>query len=66
MQEKSEREHHSMEKELLERLKKMGYQERHLYELQKFMDEKCPVIIHFHLHKHMNFYLKDTYYRNQF
>jgi hypothetical protein len=34
--------------------------------LRQYIERDCPIIIHIHISKHMEMYLKDTHYRNQF
>jgi flagellar assembly factor FliW len=44
----------------------MGKNDDDLVKLYNYIAYKAPVIIHFHANKHMQYYIKDTHYRNQF
>eukprot|EP00656_Telonema_subtile_P047328 TRINITY_DN5428_c0_g1_i12.p1 TRINITY_DN5428_c0_g1~~TRINITY_DN5428_c0_g1_i12.p1 ORF type:complete len:423 (-),score=168.29 TRINITY_DN5428_c0_g1_i12:149-1417(-) len=51
---------------LLPRVKKLGYTEAQLQRAMDYIREEAPIIIHFHIDKCIDFFLKDTHYRNQF
>ena len=63
---KSEKEHNEIKPTLQTRIKKMGYTLEDLNNLQFYVENYAPIIIHIHISKHMNFFVKDTHYRSQF
>ena len=63
---KSEKEHNEIKPTLQARIKKMGYTLEDLNNLQFYVENYAPIIIHIHISKHMTFFLKDTHYRSQF
>jgi len=52
--------------QLQERCKKLGYTDVDLWTTLAFIREQAPVVVQIHLHKLMDFFEKDTHYRNQF
>lgn len=66
MHENSCRQHFSGRIQLQKRLEKLGYGEPDLEQLYEYVYRRVPVIIHVHINKHMEFFVKDTNYRNQF
>lgn len=48
------------------RVNKIGYNLDGLENLQHYIENYAPIIIHIHVHKHMILFNKDTHYRNLF
>ena len=55
-----------MKKALQDRVKKLGHSIEDLNNLQFYIEKYAPIIIHIHVSKHMEFFIKDTHYRSQF
>eukprot|EP00658_Telonema_sp_P-2_P033538 TRINITY_DN24596_c0_g1_i1.p1 TRINITY_DN24596_c0_g1~~TRINITY_DN24596_c0_g1_i1.p1 ORF type:complete len:406 (+),score=101.50 TRINITY_DN24596_c0_g1_i1:249-1466(+) len=51
---------------LLPRVQKLGYSEAQLQRCLDYIRDEAPIIIHFDLQKCIDFFIKDTHYRNQF
>lgn len=51
---------------MLNKIKKIGYNKEHLDNLQFYIENLAPLIVHIHVTKHMEFFIKDTHYRSQF
>ena len=66
MHNKSEKLHWINEKTLIERIKKLGFNQTDLENLHHYIVNYAPIIIHMHVNMHMQFFVKDTHYRNQF
>jgi len=54
------------EKPLLQRFKKLGYDARAFKDTIRYIRNKAPIIIHVNLQTTMQYFIKDTHYRNQF
>lgn len=52
--------------QLLPRVKKLGYSEAQLQRCMDYIREEAPIIVHFHIDRCLDFFIKDTHYRNQF
>ena len=63
---KSEKEHNAVKKSVQQRIGKLGYSIEDLNNLQYYIENYAPIIIHCHVAKHMQFFVKDTHYRSQF
>jgi len=50
---KSEKEHNTAKKALQDRVKKLGYSIEDLNNLQFYIENYAPIIIHIHVSKHM-------------
>lgn len=48
------------------RVNKIGYNLDDLENLQHYIENYAPIIIHIHVYKHMMLFNKDTHYRNLF
>ena len=66
MHEKSEKLHWKAEKALTGRIESLGYKAGDLENLHHYIVNYAPIIIHMHANNHMQFFVKDTHYRNQF
>ena len=66
MHEKSEKFHWISEPYLVKRIEAMGYKASDLENLHHYIVNYAPIIIHMHANNHMQFFVKDTHYRNQF
>jgi ribosomal silencing factor RsfS len=66
MHQRSEKEHNSVKSALQQRVKKLGFSIEDLNNLQFYIENYAPIIIHVHVSKHMEFFVKDTHYRSQF
>ena len=66
MHKKSEKLHWMSENALLTRVKGLGYGASDLENLHHYIVNYAPIIIHMHANNHMQFFVKDTHYRNQF
>lgn len=44
----------------------LGYKPSDLENLHHYIVNYAPIIIHMHVNSHMQFFVKDTHYRNQF
>lgn len=66
MHNKSEKEHNNVKNTVQQRIKKLGYSIEDLNNLQFYIENYAPIIIHCHVSKHMQFFIKDTHYRSQF
>lgn len=66
MHNKSEKEHNTVKNTVQQRIKKLGYSIEDLNNLQFYIENYAPIIIHCHVSKHMQFFIKDTHYRSQF
>lgn len=66
MHAKSEKFHWIAKDLLLDRLYKLGMFMGDLTNLTNYVTHYAPVIIHFHVNKHMGYFTNDTNYRNQF
>lgn len=51
---------------LITRIEKLGYKSKDLENLHHYIVNYAPIIIHMHVNMHMQFFVKDTHYRNQF
>lgn len=47
-------------------MKKLGYSLEDPNNLQYYIENHAPIIIHINVSKHMQFFIKDTHYRSQF
>lgn len=66
MNQRSEKEHNAVKSALQQRIKKLGFTIEDLNNLQFYIENYAPIIIHIHISKHMQFFIKDTHYRSQF
>ena len=48
------------------KIKKLGFSAADLENLHHYIVNYAPIIIHMHVNMHMQFFVKDTHYRNQF
>lgn len=66
MHENSHKQHFSAKLPLRRRMEKLGYKVEDMEQLYEYIYMRVPLIIHIHISKHMEFFVKDTHYRNQF
>jgi len=66
MHENSHKQHFSAKLPLRRRLEKLGYKVEDMDQLYDYIYKRVPLIIHIHITKHMQFFVQDTHYRNQF
>ncbi len=66
MLEKTKKEHEAAIPDLVKKVVKLGYKEEDVFDLLEYFEHKVPLVVHIHIHKHMQFFVKDTNYRNQF
>lgn len=58
--------HNVSRKNMQTKAAKLGFKLQDLNNLQFYIENYAPIIIHIHITKHMQFFVKDTHYRNQF
>ena len=66
MHEKSAKEHNAAKSSLLKKVKNLGFKNDDLENLHFYVENYAPIIIHIHISRHMEFFVKDTHYRSQF
>ncbi len=66
MWEKTKKQHEAALGELLKKLEKNGFNKEDLEVLLDYFANRVPLVVHCHISKHMEFFVKDNYYRNQF
>ena len=50
----------------MKRITSLGFKASDLENLHHYIVNYAPIIIHMHVSRHMEFFVKDTHYRNQF
>ena len=66
MHKKSMEQHNNNRKSVQNKSKKLGFKASDLENLHFYIENYAPIIIHCHITRHMEFFIKDTHYRNQF
>lgn len=66
MHKRSRDSHNNIMKTLQSRVNKLGYKNSDLENLHFYIENYAPIIIHIHITRHMEFFIKDTHYRSQF
>ena len=66
MQKKSLNLHNNARINLQKKARRNGYTVADLDNLQFYIENYAPVIVHIHIMRYMQFFVKDTHYRNQF
>jgi hypothetical protein len=66
MHDNCQKQHHSAKPLLLKRVMSLGYKPNDLEALHHYLENYAPIIVHIHVSRYMEFFVKDTHYRNQF
>lgn len=66
MHDNGEKQHYAAKPLLLKRIMRMGYKASDLEALHHYLENYAPIIVHIHVSRYMDFFVKDTHYRNQF
>jgi len=66
LQKQSEKKSQAAKSGLLTKFKRLGFTKKDLENVEDYIANYAPLVIHVHVDKYMKYFIKDTHYRNQF